>query len=264
MVLCAWKTPPAAGRPLSSRSHWISIRVLPMKLKILVVDDEPQIRRQLKIGLEGYGFEVLTVSNGEDALTQAAQYSPDLIVLDISLGAGIDGIEACRRLREWSKIPIIMLSVHDEDRTKVEALNSGADDYLTKPFSMAELEARIQAVRRRIAVEPASNSQAEIRVGDLYINLVNRIVKVAGEEIHLTPTEYALLRLLATHPGKVITHRAILIEVWGSEYGEMSHYVRVFVNQLRRKLGENPSRDVRYILNEPGVGYRFVNPDPRS
>jgi two-component system, OmpR family, KDP operon response regulator KdpE len=232
-----------------------------MKLKILVVDDEPQIRRQLKIGLEGYGYEVLTALNGDDAIIQTAQQNPDMIILDISLGSGADGIEVCRRIREWSKTPIIMLSVRSEDHTKVEALQGGADDYLTKPFSMAELEARIQAVLRRMTVRPSTNSKAEIQVGDLYINLANRVVKVAGEEIHLTPTEYDLLRLLATHPGKVLTHRNILMEVWGGEYGEMSHYVRVFVNQLRKKLRENPARNIRYILNEPGVGYRFVNLD---
>ena len=232
-----------------------------MKLRILVVDDEPQIRRQLKIGLEGYGYEVLMASNGEDAIIQAAQHKPDMIILDISLGSEPDGIEVCRRIREWSKTPVIMLSVHGEDKTKVNALHIGADDYLTKPFSMDELEARIVAVLRRVSVEPNSNPQAEIRVGDLYINLATRVVKVAGEEIHLTPTEYDLLRLLATHPGKVLTHRTILVEVWGGEYSEMSHYVRVFINQLRKKLGENPSRNIRYILNEPGVGYRFVSPE---
>ncbi|MBZ0301104.1 MAG: response regulator transcription factor [Anaerolineae bacterium] len=235
-----------------------------MKMKILVVDDEPQIRRQLKIGLEGYGYEVLTAPNGADAIIQTAQQKPDMLVLDISLGSEPDGIDVCRRLREWSKTPIIVLSVHGEDKTKVDALHSGADDYLTKPFSMAELEARIQAVLRRVAVEPSSNPQAEIHIGELYINLANRVVKVAGEEVHLTPTEYDLLRLLATHPGKVLTHRTILMEVWGGEYSEMSHYVRVFVNQLRKKLHENPSRNVRYILNEPGVGYRFVSPESAS
>lgn len=235
-----------------------------MKLRILVVDDEPQIRRQLKIGLEGYGYEVLTTSNGEDAILQTAGQKPDMLVLDINLGSEPNGIEVCRRLREWSKVPIIILSVHGEDTSKVEALHLGADDYLTKPFSMAELEARIQAVLRRIAVKPTSNPQAEISVGELYINLANRIVKVADEEIHLTPTEYDLLRLLATHPGKVLTHRMILMEVWGSDYSEMSHYVRVFINQLRKKLKENPARNVRYILNEPGVGYRFVSEEISS
>lgn len=232
-----------------------------MSLKVLVVDDEPQIRKQLKIGLSGYGYEVLTAANGQEALITAAQQQPDMIILDISLGSEPDGVEVCRRLREWSKTPVIMLSVHDEEKTKVLALNAGADDYLTKPFGMEELNARIQAVRRRVVTEPGINPKAEIRVGDLYMNLVNRRVEVEGEEVHLTPKEYELLRLLATHPGKVMTHRAILNAVWGSEYGEMDHYVRVFVNQIRKKLHENPARNVRYILNEPGVGYRFVSFD---
>jgi two-component system KDP operon response regulator KdpE len=232
-----------------------------MTLKILVVDDEPQIRRQLKVGLNGYGYDVLTANNGEDALIMAAQQQPDLLILDISLGSAPDGIEVCRRLREWSSTPVIMLSIRDEERTKVTALNAGADDYLTKPFGMEELNARIQAIRRRVAAEQGAAPNAEIRVGGLYINLANRIVEVEGDEVHLTPKEYELLRLLATHPGKVMTHRALLNAVWGAEYGEMDHYVRVFVNSIRKKLRENPARNIRYILNEPGVGYRFIDPD---
>jgi len=232
-----------------------------MTLKILVVDDEPQIRRQLKIGLNGYGYEVITAANGNDALTLSAQQSPGMIILDISLGSEPDGIEVCRRLREWSKTPVIMLSVHSEEKTKVTALNAGADDYLTKPFGMEELQARIQAVLRRTEAAPGATQKAEIRVGDLYVDLVNRAVYVEGGEVHLTPKEYDLLRLLATHPGKVMTHSAILGAIWGPEYRDMDHYVRVFVNQLRKKLRENPARNVRYILNEPGVGYRFVSPD---
>ena len=232
-----------------------------MPLKVLVVDDEPQIRKQLQIGLNGYGYEVMVAARGEEALTLAAQQQPDMIVLDISLGEGMDGIEVCRRLREFSKTPVIMLSIHSEEKTKVQALNAGADDYLTKPFGMEELHARIQAVRRRIVTEPGVSPSAEIRIGALYINLVNRHVEVSGEEVHLTPKEYDLLRLLATHPGKVMTHRTILSAVWGSEYGAMDHYVRVFVNQLRKKLQENPARNLRYILNEPGVGYRFITQD---
>lgn len=230
-----------------------------MKLKILIVDDEPQIRRQLKIGLSGYGFEVITAGNGQEALIFAAQQSPDVIILDISLGSEPDGLEVCRRLREWSTTPIIMLSVHSEEKIKVTALQAGADDYLTKPFGMEELHARILAILRRVAVEPGVNPKAEIKVDSLRIDLVNRAVYIEDEEVHLTPTEYDLLRLLATHPGKVMTHRAILNAVWGPEYGEMDHYVRVFVNQLRKKLRENPARNIRYILNEPGVGYRFVH-----
>ena len=229
-----------------------------MKRKLLVVDDEPQIRKQLKIGLEGHGYEVVTASHGGEAITLTAQQALDVIVLDISLGTPPDGLEVCRRIREWSKVPIIMLSVHDEEKTKVAALMAGADDYLTKPFGLEELHARIIAILRRVVMEPAANTRAEVRAGDLYIDLVNRQVSVQGEEIHLTPKEYELLRLLATHPGRVMTHRAILSTVWGPEYADMDHYVRVFVNQLRKKLRENPARNIRYILNEPGVGYRFV------
>lgn len=229
-----------------------------MKRKILVVDDEPQIRKQLKIGLGGFGFEVITAANGTEALILAAQQSPAVMILDIALGSRPDGIEVCRDLRQWSEIPIIMLSVHNEERTIVTALNAGADDYLTKPFGMEELHARIVAILRRTAVETGTVARPEISVHAVRIDLANRVVYVEGEEVHLTPTEFELLRLMATHPGKVMTHRAILNAIWGPEYGEMDHYVRVYVNQLRKKLRENPVRNIRYILNEPGVGYRFV------
>ncbi len=230
-----------------------------MKLKILIVDDEPQIRKQLKIGLGGYGYEVFTALNGLEAMSLAAQLSPDMMILDISFGSEPDGLEVCARVREWSKIPIIMLSVHDEEKTKVAALHAGADDYLTKPFGMEELHARILAILRRVMIEPSASSKAEIVVDALRIDLVNRLVYVEDEQVHLTPKEYDVLRLLATHPGKVMTHRAILNAVWGPSYEEMDHYVRVFINQIRKKLRENPLRNIRYILNEPGVGYRFIS-----
>jgi two-component system KDP operon response regulator KdpE len=152
-----------------------------------------------------------------------------------------------------------MLSVRGDERTKVEALDAGADDYLTKPFSMEELRARIQALLRRVALEPATTPAATITVGDLVIDLANRVVAVAGDEVHLTPIEYDILRLLATHPGKIITHRTVLSQVWGAEYSEMTHYVRIYINQIRNKLREDPAANVRYILNEPGIGYRFVD-----
>lgn len=233
-----------------------------MKQCILIVDDEPQIRKQLRYALGGYGYDVITATTGEEALAAAAQHNPDTIILDVSLGAEPDGIELCRRIREWSSVPIIMLSVHGEDKMIVTALHAGADDYLTKPFSMEELQARITAIRRRasLASDISTGAKSEIVVGDLRIDLASRLVFVAGEEVHLTPTEYELLQLLATHAGKVLTHKWILSQVWGPEYSEMDHYVRVFVNQLRKKLRENPQRNVRYILNEPGVGYRFVSP----
>lgn len=230
-----------------------------MAMKILVVDDEPQIRRLLKAGLGGYGYEVVTASDGQEAIALVARTPPDAVVLDIALGTEPDGLEVCGTLREWSKVPIIMLSVRADESTKVQALDAGADDYLTKPFGMEELRARIQAVLRRIPTDSTPGERTEIRSGQLRIDLVNRRVWVAGEEVHLTPKEYELLRLLAINPGRVLTHRTILAQVWGSEAADMDHYVRVFVNQIRKKLGENPARNVRYILNEPGVGYRFVS-----
>jgi two-component system KDP operon response regulator KdpE len=228
-------------------------------MKIVIVDDEPQIRKLVRAGLEGYGYEVLTASNGQEAINAVAQKAPDVIILDIALGTEPDGLEVCSTLREWSKVPIIMLSVRNDEKSKVAALDAGADDYLSKPFGMEELRARIQAVLRRTASDTAVTSITEIRTGDLWIDLVNRRVFVQNDEVHLTPKEYELLRLLAMNPGKVITHRAILSQIWGPEYESMDHYVRVFINQLRKKLRENPARNVRYILNEPGIGYRFTS-----
>ena len=226
---------------------------------ILVVDDEPQIRKLLSTGLSGYGHEVIAAADGAEALTLVAQRRPDLVVLDIHLGREPDGLEVCRRLREWSRVPIIMLSVRGDERTKVQALDAGADDYLTQPFGMEELRARIQAVVRRAVVEPGGAAESVIRVGALELDLANRRVMVEGEEVHFTPQEYDILRLLATHPGKIMTHPAILSAVWGPEYADMTHYVRIYVNQIRKKLRENPAANVRYILNEPGVGYRFID-----
>lgn len=228
-------------------------------MMILVVDDEAQIRKLLVTGLSGYGHEVITASNGEQALTLVAQRKPDLVVLDINLGREPDGLETCRRLREWSRVPIIMLSVRNDETTKVQALDAGADDYLTKPFGMEELRARIQAVVRRVVVEPGGAAESVIRTGELTIDLANRQVFVGGEEVHFTPQEYDILRLLATHAGKIMTHQVILRAVWGPEYADMTHYVRIYVNQIRKKLRENPAAGVRYILNEPEIGYRFVN-----
>lgn len=231
--------------------------------KILIVDDEPQIRRQVQTGLKSYGYQVITAINGDHAILIVAQESPDVVILDINLGEGIDGLTVCRRLREWSSVPVIMLSVKSDERVKVTSLDAGADDYLTKPFGMEELRARIQAVLRRTGTEN-TNTPSEVSAGELRIDMANRRVYVAGEEIHLTPKEYDLLRLLALHSGKVITHRQILHEVWHEDKADSHHYVRVFVNQLRKKLRENPARNIRYILNEPGVGYRFIDLEGNS
>lgn len=223
---------------------------------ILVVDDEPQIRKLLQTGLAGYGYQVLTAVNGAEALTAVSQRRPDLVILDISLGSAPDGLEVCRRVREWSAVPIIILSVRTD--AIVAALDAGADDYLTKPFSMEELRARMQAVWRRMMAAESGSAQPEIVVGALRIDLAQRTVHVGQEEVHFTPMEYDILRLLVIHPGRIITHHEILRAVWGPEYVEMTHYVRIYINQIRKKLGENPAANVRYILNEPGVGYRFI------
>ena len=230
-------------------------------MRLLVVDDEPQIRRLVQTGLAGYGFEVLTAANDVEALALVRSREPDLVILDIALGSGPDGIEVCRRIRQSSQVPIIMLSIREDEDSKVKALDAGADDYLTKPFGMEELRARVQAVLRRAALSPASDPEARIRVGAVEIDLARHTVAVAGEEVHFTPTEFELLRLLASHPGRILTHEAILKQVWGLEYADETHYVRTYVNQIRKKLRENPAANVRYILNEPGLGYRFVDLD---
>lgn len=226
---------------------------------ILIVDDEPQIRRLVQTGLEGYGYDTVAAATGERALALTAQRNPDLVILDIALGSEPNGIEVCRRIREWSQVPVIMLSVREDERAKVTALDAGADDYVTKPFGMEELRARIQAVLRRVSLEPVTDAKARIRTGEVEIDLARRRVMVAGEEVHFTPTEYDVLALLATHPGKIMTHQAILTQVWGPEYWDENHYVRTYINQIRKKLRERPAANVRYILNEPGLGYRFVD-----
>lgn len=226
---------------------------------ILIVDDEPQIRKLLQTGLTGHGFEVIMAANSAEALTAVSRRQPHLIILDIALGAPPDGLEICRQLRQESRVPIIMLTVRSDERTKVQALDAGADDYLTKPFSMEELRARIRAVLRRSGAEPAAAPVSAITVGALKIDLANHIVTVDGQEVHFTPLEYDILCLLAAHPGKIMTHRAILSQVWGADYADMTHYVRIYINQIRKKLHEDPAANVRYILNEPGIGYRFVD-----
>lgn len=226
--------------------------------KILGVDDEPRIRKLLQIGLKGYGYEVLTVSNGQEALTFVAQQAPDLIILDINPGAEPDGIAVCRSLREWSKTPIIALSIRTDKQVKLAAFESGADDFVTKPFDMDELDARIQAVLRRSAIQEADTPSGEIHAPGLVINLLKRRVSLNGEEVHLTPTEYELLRLLATHPGQVMTNRMLLTELRKGQKAEHDHLLRVYVNTLRKKLNEAVSAP-RYIFTEPGVGYRFVD-----
>lgn len=221
--------------------------------RILVVDDELQIRRFLRISLEANGYRVFEASNGHDALQEAARLRPELIILDMGL-PDIEGLEVLTRLREWSAAPVIILSVRDGDRDKVAALDAGADDYLTKPFSLEELMARMRVAQRHAQPGPGNS---EFTCGSVVVDLAHRQVTKAGEAVRLTPTEYALLRLLIQHAGRVLTHKQILKEVWGPEYVDETHYLRVYFAQLRQKLEDDPALP-RLILTEPGVGYRLV------
>jgi len=222
--------------------------------RVLVVDDEPQILRALQTSLRGAGYDVETAATGEQALTMAAVWPPDAVILDLVL-PDMRGTEVCHELRTWTTVPIIVLSAVGDESEKVAALDAGADDYVTKPFGVDELLARLRAALRR--AEPSTEPVLE--VGDLRIDLEARDVTLAGERVQLTPHEYDLLRLLARNEGKLLTHQAILREVWGEAYAGESHYLHVYVSQLRRKLEPDPARP-RTILTEPGVGYRLVNP----
>ena len=224
-----------------------------MSGRVLVVDDEIEIRRALRTGLTDHGFEVEAVATGEEALTAAIGRKPDVVLLDLGL-PDLDGFTVLTRLREKSRAAVIVLSVMADERDKVRALDLGADDYLVKPFGLEELLARIRAVLRRQAA--VASGDAVIRVGDLAIDVGRRLVTVAGREVHLTPTEYELLRYLALHAGKLVTHTILLREVWGAYAVGEPQNTRYVVAQIRRKLGDDPARP-RYIATEPGVGYRL-------
>jgi two-component system KDP operon response regulator KdpE len=226
--------------------------------RVLVVDDEPQILKALQPGLRGAGYDVDTATTGAQALTAAAVQPPDAVILDLVLPDG-RGTEVCRELRTWSSVPVIVLSAVGDESEKVAALDAGADDYVTKPFGLDELLARLRAALRRVdgAAEPV------FEVGELRVDLPAREVSFAGAPVQLTPHEFALLALLARNEGKLLTHKTILEEVWGHAYNAESHYLHVYVSQLRRKLEPEPSRP-RYILTEPGAGYRLVDPLRRS
>ena len=230
------------------------------KQRILIVDDEPQITRVLRRSLTTHGYEVRVASDGESALQTFGDWSPDLVVTDLSM-PNMDGLHLCRNLRVISQLPIIVLSVRGEERTKVQALDAGADDYVTKPFGMDELLARIRAALRR-APDPKQDVVAAsvFEVGDFRLDLEDRSVTVRGREVHLTPKEYDLMVYLVSHPGKVLTHRTLLAAVWGGESLEQTEYLRVFVGQLRKKIEPEPASP-RYLLTEPWIGYRF---DPGS
>ena len=223
------------------------------KQRILVVDDEAQIARVLRAGLAARGYDVRSASDGALALAAFDEWAPDLVITDLSM-PGVDGVELCRRLRAHSAVPIIVLSVRDEERTKVEALDAGADDYVTKPFGIEELGARVRAALRRAwAAAPAGQT---LEAGDFAVDLEARTVTVRGEAVRLTPKEYDLLVFFMQNAGKVLTHRKILAAVWGGTHVEQVEYLRVFVGALRKKLEEDPSSP-RHILTEPWTGYRF-------
>ena len=221
--------------------------------RILVIEDDSQIRKLLRVSLGAHGYDVDEARSGQDGVNQVATFKPDLIILDLGL-PDIDGKEVIRRIREWSQIPIVILSARDQEREKVEALDAGADDYVTKPFGVSELLARM-----RVSIRRSAHTEGEpiLTCGDLVVDIAQRRVSMAQREIKLTPTEYDLLKELIQNAGKVLTHKQLLKSVWGIAFSEDTHYVRVYIGQLRRKIEEDPARP-RYIISEPGVGYRLL------
>ncbi len=225
--------------------------------RILLAEDEVALRDFVSRNLHARGFEVLEASNGLEAMALWEREDPHLLILDIMMPR-MDGLEVCKRVREHSAVPIIVLTALDAESDKVTALDLGADDYLTKPFGVEELLARVRAVLRRTQSDMISRADEEIKqFGDLEIDLTGHIVRLQGEEIRLSPTEFALLKQLVTNAGKVLTHRMLLQSIWGPEYGGEAEYLRVYINRLRHKLESDPANP-RYLLTEPGVGYRFV------
>ncbi len=223
--------------------------------KVLVVDDDPSLLKALRIGLTARGDEVLTAHTGTEAVNQVALGVPDLVILDLGL-PDVDGIEVCRRIREFSQVPIVVLSAYGDERRKVEALDRGADDFVTKPFGMAELEARLRVALRH-AVQPGDGAKlpTALEVGDLEVDLVHHMATLAGRPLPLTAKEFELLAYLARHAGKVCTHHMILREVWGPGYGAESNYLRVYTHRLRKKMGDEEGRLLKTV---PGIGYQLV------
>jgi len=221
--------------------------------QILIIDDEPPIRRALRVGLEHNGYDVILAATGTEGLDMVASHRPDLIILDIGL-PDMEGLDTCRQLREWGKAPIIILSVREDQHFKIAALDSGADDYLTKPFSSEELLARIRAIMRR--ANAIGTDGPVVTTGGLHMDFARRHVTVDNTTIHLTPTEYELLRYMALHPDRVVTHRQLLTKVWGEQYAEDVHTLRVHMANLRNKIESNPARP-HHLQTEHRIGYRF-------
>lgn len=224
----------------------------PVHLRVLIVDDEHAIRRFLRASLTAHGYIIHEATTGEEALQAIVNFRPDIVILDLGL-PDFDGLEVTKRLREWSTTPVMILSVRNDEAEKIRALDAGADDYLTKPFGVGELLARLRVALRHRAPD---SGNATLAAGELAIDLTRRLVTLGGEPVQLTPTEYDLLRVMMTHAGKVLTHRQLLREVWGAAYESETHLLRVNISNLRRKIEPEPARP-QYILNEPGVGYRL-------
>ena len=229
-------------------------------VRVLVIDDEPEIGRAVRTGLAGAAFVVEWAPTAAEGLGLVTRWHPDVVILDLFL-PDMDGLEACRQLRSWSLVPIIVLSVRAGDQDKIAALELGADDYLTKPFSMGELLARVRVALRHAARAAGASSPApQMQTQGLRFDFERRQISRDGVEVHLTPTQYEVLKYLALHAGKVITHRTLLRAVWGPAYEEKAHYLHIFIRQLRSKLEPDPSRP-RYLLTEPGIGYRLLGTD---
>ena len=235
-------------------------------IRILIIDDEQEIQRALRTRLSGAEYLVEGARTGSEGMDMVAHWHPDVVILDLSL-PDMDGLEVCRKLREWTQVPIVVLSVRMSDADKVALLDAGADDYLTKPFSSSELVARMRVALRHAAHAAAGGPAAStggtlssFQLGDLVLDIQRHRVSRAGQDIHLTPTEYEVLKYLATYAGKVITHRTLLQAVWGPQYETEDHYLHVFIRTLRRKIEPNPSRP-QYLVTEPGVGYLLRSPD---
>jgi two-component system KDP operon response regulator KdpE len=226
-----------------------------MKLRILLIEDDPQIRRFLRASLPTQGYELLEAESGREGLGLVAAQIPDLILLDLGL-PDMEGIEVIQRVREWSNVPVVVLSARDQEREKVATLDAGADDYLTKPFGVGELMARIRVGLRRSSQAREGSKETVFSMGNITVDLEKRQVFRGSEEIHLTPIEYKLLATLIKYQGKVVTHRQLLKEVWGPSYTDQNPYLRIFILNLRRKLEDNPTRPT-YLLTDPGVGYRL-------
>jgi two-component system, OmpR family, KDP operon response regulator KdpE len=228
-----------------------------IKHTVLIIEDDHQIRRFLRATLSSQGYRLHEAVNGAEGLSLAASQQPDLIILDLGL-PDVDGLTVARRIREWSSTPILVLSARGQEADKIAALDAGADDYVTKPFGVGELTARMRVALRHAARAEHGDEDPVYEVGNLRVDLARREVSLRGEEVHLTPTEFNLLAVLVHHAGKVVTHRQLLRDVWGESFHEQAHYIRVYMQQLRKKLEETPARP-RYLRTEPGVGYRLVD-----